>query len=136
MWRIKINYFGYSRTRKISIYRLGHTRTSQGIILAFDLTDKYSFENLTIWLEGIKNYNSNNKPIVLFGNKSDCKEERKVSEEEARKFVKEKGLINYFENSYKENINIKEGFFEISNHIYINDPSFKEGLDLRKGNNN
>ena len=50
-----------------------------------------------------------NVPVILIGNKSDLKDERKVSYKEGENFAK-KYNIKFFECSAKEGINVKEAF--------------------------
>ena len=100
---------GQERFRSIPI---GTLRSSQGVIVVFDLTDKESFYKVTNWLKDIRNI-SPNKPIVLFGNKSDLVDERKVDKDEIDNLCKKEDL-KYFETSAKNNTGIKEGFTKIA----------------------
>ena len=50
----------------------------------FDVTSRESFVNISKWLNEIKLNTSSNTVMILLGNKIDCKDDRKVSEEEAR----------------------------------------------------
>ena len=100
---------GQERFRSIPI---GTLRSSQGVIVVFDLTDKDSFDKVTNWLKDIRNI-SPNKPIVLFGNKSDLVDERKVDKDEIDNLCKKEDL-KYFETSAKNNTGIKEGFTKIA----------------------
>ena len=100
---------GQERFRSVSI---GTLRGSQGVIIVFDLTDKDSFDKLTNWLKDIRNH-SLSLPIVLFGNKSDLVDERKVDKDEIDNLCKKEDL-KYFETSAKNNTGIKEGFTKIA----------------------
>ena len=100
---------GQERFRSFPISTL---RSSQGVIVVFDLTDKESFYKVTNWLKDIRNI-SPNKPIVLFGNKSDLVDERKVDKDEIDNLCKKEDL-KYFETSAKNNTGIKEGFTKIA----------------------
>ena len=100
---------GQERFRSFPISTL---RSSQGVIVVFDLTDKESFYKVTKWLKDIRN-NSLNLPVVLFGNKSDLVDERKVDKDEIDNLCKKEDL-KYFETSAKNNTGIKEGFTKIA----------------------
>ena len=89
----------------------GTIKNSQGIIVAFALDDLSSFNNVITWLQDVREI-STNIPIVLFGNKCDLVDNRKVEKEEAEEFANN-NEVTYFETSAKENINIKEGFDKI-----------------------
>lgn len=102
---------------------------SHGIILTFDLTKKSSFNSLESWLNDIKE-NSNEVPVVIFGNKCDLFENYEVENEEAKKFAKEHNL-QYFETSAKQNVNVQEGFNSIAEIAYEK-YSGNNSLDLNK----
>ena len=96
---------------------LNTIRTSQGVVVVFSYENKESFDNITNWLDEVKE-NLNNASVVLFGNKCDLpKEEWKVTKEQAKKFAEEINLP-FFETSAKDNIGIKEGFEEVVNAAY------------------
>ena len=102
---------GVERFRKPTLYIL----RKSGIIIAFDLTKRETFKNVTNWLKMIKEIN--NCPIALFGTKCDLKEKREISKEEAEEFA-ENNEMSYFETSAVENINIEEGITTIANDAY------------------
>lgn len=94
----------------------GTIKNSQGIIVAFALDDLSSFNNVITWLQDVREI-STSIPIVLFGNKCDLVDNRKVEKEEAEEFANN-NEVTYFETSAKENINIKEGFDKIIEEAY------------------
>ena len=113
----------------------GTIKNSQGIIVCFALNDRSSFDNVLTWLQDVREISSK-IPIVLFGNKCDLIEERKVTNEEAKEFADNNEII-YFETSAKDNINIKEGFEKISEDAYSKALAEEEGkIELLKKNNN
>ena len=90
-------------------------KVSNGAVIAFDLTDKRSFDNILKWLNMIKEIA--NCPIALFGCKCDLIEQRKISKEEIEQFSKEYNL-HYFETSSLQNYNVKESIETFANEIY------------------
>ena len=113
----------------------GTIKNSQGIIVCFALNDKNSFDNVLTWLQDVREISSK-IPIVLFGNKCDLIEERKVTNKEAKEFADNNEII-YFETSAKDNINIKEGFEKISEEAYSKALAEEEAkIELLKKNNN
>ncbi len=72
--------------------------------IVFDITSQESFGKLDFWLENLRR-GVGEIPIILVGNKSDLKSDRKVSVEEAEKFA-EKLNTTYFEVSAKDNVNL------------------------------
>ena len=104
---------GQERFRSVSSSTI---KNSQGIIVCFSLIDEKSYKNVLSWLQNIRD-ESTKIPIVLFGNKCDLEDQRKISKEEAEQFAHRHG-IPYFETSAKLDINIKEGFKKIIDDAY------------------
>ena len=102
---------------------------SHGIVLTFDLTNRKSFDNLGIWLNDIQN-NSNEVPVVLFGNKCDLFEKYEVENNEAKSFAKDHSL-EYFETSAKQDINVQDGFNALARMAYAK-YSGNNSIDLNK----
>lgn len=72
-------------------------------IIAFDITNKKSFNSLPKWFSDINTHSDREGvPILVAGNKSDLKEERTVILEDIKKFVDDAGLV-YCETSAKYN---------------------------------
>ena len=100
-------------------------RHAQGMIIAFDLTQRKSFENVRAWIDSIyRNSPDTTMPKVLVGNKVDLADseeggKRAVLKSEAVKIANEHGLM-YFETSAKENINISELMQHIMGLVYDN----------------
>ena len=105
---------GQERFRSIA---LKTARSVHGVIIAFDVTNINSFNNLEGWLQEIKEKCSKGISILLFANKVDIENRRKVSREEIEAFAKAKDL-EYFEISARNKIGIDEGFSYIANKAY------------------
>ena len=114
--KIKIIFWDTAGQERFHSLSSGTIKNSQGIIICFALNDKQSFENVVLWLEDVRNV-SEKIPIVLFGNKCDLVDERKVTKKEIDRFVKKNDLV-YFETSAKEKINLEEGFQKIFEDAY------------------
>ena len=104
---------GEERFRSLSIKTV---KNSQGIVLVYDITNRESFEHLVNWLNEIKD-ESDKVSMILFGNKCDLEEKRKVTKQEAEKFAKQ-NKIPYIETSAKTFSNINEGFSILANDAY------------------
>ena len=93
------------------------------MIIAFDLTQKKSFENVHTWIDSIyRTAPDATLPKVLVGNKVDLADgqgQRAVLKSEALKIANEHG-IQYFETSAKENVNVKEVMQFIMSEVYDN----------------
>ena len=124
---IKLIIFDHGGQERFRSGIFAFMKSVDGIILTFDFIRRESFNNLTNWLDQIKE-NLNNPLIVLFGNKVDRdNHEWTVTSEEASKFAKEK-RIAYFETSAKTGLGINEGLSFIVNGIY----NKKMGIDDNK----
>ncbi len=119
---------GQERYRSISKQTI---QIADGFILVFSVIDRKSFEHIIYWLNTIdENTDIKKKVIILIGNKIDV-ENRKVTEEEASNFAKDKKL-KYFETSAKSGIGIKEAFTQLYEDIY---KKFKENKSINEDEN-
>ena len=84
---------------------------ANGIIFAYDITKKRTFDNLKTWIiqseESAEGYKS-----LIIGNKLDLQEQREVPNETMTKFCENRG-IQGMETSAKENINVNDCFYEL-----------------------
>ena len=92
-------------------------RQAQGMIIAFDLTNRRSFENVQTWIASIYRLAPDSTiPKVLVGNKVDL-DGRVVTRSEAQRLAEDHG-IEYFETSAKENVNVQELMQHIFGLVY------------------
>lgn len=89
------------------------------MIIAFDLTNQESFENVKGWMNSIYKHSDPSIAKVLVGNKLDLEQDRVVPTAEARKLATEHGM-EYFETSARDNINIQEVLQYIMGKVYDN----------------
>ena len=82
-----IDTAGQERFRSMA---LNTAKSVQGIIIVFDVTSIDSFNNLEEWLQNIEEKCGKDAIIVLFGNKVDIVDRRKVSNVEIETYVKKK----------------------------------------------
>lgn len=106
-------------------------RGAQIIIYVFDITNRESFKNISIWIQETNTIAPDNCIRVLVGNKCDYdnidyqtiteNKTREVSSKEAELFAKLNNFIGYYETSAKKNTGIEKFFLEIGNYyIQIN----------------
>ncbi len=86
-------------------------KSCNAYILVFDITSLKSFQNLENWVKLINDTTVANF-YCLVGNKSDLKDQRQVTQQDAIKFAS-KYSLQYIETSAKENENIEKVF----NHV-------------------
>jgi Ras-related protein Rab-2A len=84
-------------------------RFSAVVLLVFDVTQRATFEHLHTWLEEVRA--SSSAELALVGNKTDLREQRCVSREEAEAFAEKIGAL-YFETSALRDRGVTEAFVE------------------------
>jgi small GTP-binding protein len=97
---------GQERYRNIA---KSYFQSTDGFVIVYDITNEESFEKLDFWFEQINTNAPKIAKTILFGNKSDMKDERKVSKEEGEKYAKDNELT-FFEVSAKDGSNVNEAF--------------------------
>lgn len=120
-------------------------RNANGIFVVFDLTDKYTFSQIKMWLLEIKKYAPEDTRITIIGNKVDLQTKRQISYEEAKEYSNNIDA-SYFETSAKLGINISDMFIDIVKEIlkhkitsYVpinNNVELGKTIKLEKINNN
>jgi small GTP-binding protein len=110
IWRTK----GQERFRTVP---KAYLRNAVGVILVFDLTNKKSFNDLSIWLNKVRKFCVPDASVTLVGNKSDLVDQRVVSQDEAENFAQENQL-QYLETSAREDQNIQEAFRITAMDVY------------------
>ena len=97
-------------------------RHSEACVLVFDLTVKDTFLNIDNWrkefLTALNPKEPESFPFVLVGNKSDMKDDIKVTNEEIEAYCKEHNNMPYFATSAKEDINLEETFNKVADMAY------------------
>ena len=94
-------------------------RKASGVLLVFDLTNNFSFQNLEKWVAEIYLYCETMVEIILIGNKKDLVTNREIKLEEAQEFVR-KHNFTYFETSAKDNSDqsIEHAFLDLAHRIH------------------
>ena len=98
------------------------------------ITKRKTFDNVTNWINQIKEEVSDKVTIILVGNKIDDEEHRDVKTEEGEQLAKELGLM-FFECSAKSGINIDSTFNELVKKTVENYSKVTKGESLKKGKN-
>ena len=114
---------GQERFRSITT---SYYKSSNGLLLMYDITKKETFDNINNWIDSIKDSlgDENNYLMVLLGNKVDLANanpsSREITAEEAESFCKEKDLFWGGECSAKDftEEQLKEIFTKYTLEIY------------------
>jgi Ras-related protein Rab-11A len=91
---------------------------AKGALVVYDITSKISFENIDKWMLEIKEKSSKDLKLMIIGNKSDLKDGRQVSNEEAMRKAKDTGIA-LMETSALDSTNVKEAFHDLLKEMYI-----------------
>lgn len=88
---------------------------ANGALLVYDMTNKKSFEKLDEWMQSFRDARDD-APIILIGNKSDLKNQIKITESESSEYANTNnmGLII---TSAKTGQNVEEAFIELTIRI-------------------
>jgi Ras-related protein Rab-1A len=101
---------GQERFRTITT---SYYRSSDAILLVFDVSDSNTFKNLDSWLEDIRLYARENVDIMLIGNKVDLESSRATEFQEAKEFAERNNML-YVETSAKNHVNVDQAFTQIT----------------------
>lgn len=105
---------GQERFRTIT---QSYYRSANGVIMAYDITKRGSFESLTRWLDDVRRYAGSNIVQILIGNKKDLENQREVNFVDAKQFAQQNSMIGVIESSAKDNINIDETFIKLAKEL-------------------
>lgn len=90
----------------------------EGIIVVFDLTRPETFSDLDFWVNSIMAEKNYSPVVVLMGNKSDLKDQQKVTEEEFQKMAAKLNAIHFL-TSAKTGENVEEAFLRLGNELVL-----------------
>ncbi|ELT90087.1 hypothetical protein CAPTEDRAFT_55121, partial [Capitella teleta] len=109
---------GQERFRSLTKFQY---RSTKGLLLVYDVTDRTSFETLGYWLDSIDSeLDRNNKepvPVFIVGNKTDLEESRVVSTQEGKKAAESHYVHGFLETSAKNGHNVSEAFNKLADAI-------------------
>ena len=92
----------------LQLFKDAYFNGAKGILAVFDATRKNSLRDLTLWIDGVRD-SVGPIPVYVLGNKTDLKDRREVTDEDARKtFVSYECPIFY--TSAKTGENVEQAF--------------------------
>ncbi|XP_045164394.2 ras-related protein Rab-43-like [Mercenaria mercenaria] len=105
---------GQERFRTIT---QSYYRSANGVIMAYDITKRTSFDSIPRWLDDVKRYAGPSIVQILIGNKRDLENMREVNFSEANSFAQHQNMIAHLETSAKENTNVDETFTKLAKEL-------------------
>jgi len=100
-------------------------RSTQGIVLFYDVSDKQSFDHLCFWKAEIDRYAPEDHSIILIGAKLDLENERQVDYQAGLLLANSWGTP-FFEISSVTGANIEAAFLEMVDKIIIRSPDLSK----------
>lgn len=91
-------------------------RNANCAVVVYDITQISSFEKARTWIRELQRQADPSIVIALCGNKTDLAVRRQVTEEDAKKYADEEGLM-WFETSAKTGKGVPEVFTAIGRHL-------------------
>ena len=88
-------------------------RGAAAAIIVYDMQSQQSWQRAKSWVRELQRQGNANLVIALAGNKSDCKDMRKVSKEEAEAYAEEQKLSIFLETSAKSGEFVNDLFYSI-----------------------
>lgn len=124
--QIILNIYDTAGQERFRNLATGYMKSADGFLVCFDLTSESTLENVTNWINSIKNTARKNASMLIIGNKSDLNEDREVSTEQGKQFAAKNG-IDYLETSSKMHIGVDEAFETLVKKI-LEQREIEEGL--------
>jgi len=100
--------------------------------VVYDITLKASFERAKAWVAELRQQGTPNMVIALAGNKADLSSNREVTEEDARAYASEQGLL-FLETSAKSNYNVTELFEAVAKKLPRSAPAAEDDSHVTIG---
>ncbi len=111
-------------------------RNASLAMIVYSIDSKESFEHLDAWLKDVRLLCNPDVKIFLIGNKQDLETQRKVSLEEAQKYVNDKEFDYFSETSAKTGFNAKEVFIQAAKVLFVEHLKYKRKASIENKNSN
>ncbi|OMJ91926.1 hypothetical protein SteCoe_5488 [Stentor coeruleus] len=118
--QLEMQIWDTAGTEKFRVITRTYYQKCSGIIIAYDCTDQKSYNNVTKWMDQIRNNVEDDTPKVIIACKID-RPDRKISKSDGENLA-ETMKVQYFETSAKAGIGIDETF------IYLARQCFDRGI--------
>ncbi|XP_004851338.1 ras-related protein Rab-19 [Heterocephalus glaber] len=115
--RVKMQVWDTAGQERFRTITQSYYRSAHAAIIAYDLTQRSTFESVPNWIHEVEKYGAANLVIMLIGNKSDLWQKRHVLFEDACTLAEKYGLLAVLETSAKESRNIDEAFMLMAKEL-------------------
>lgn len=108
-------------------------RNANCAVVVYDITQSSSLEKARTWIRELQRQADPNIVIALCGNKTDLAARRQVTQDEAKKYAEEEGLM-WAETSAKSGEGVTEVFTAIAKKLpSVASPAARPGAGTRTG---
>uniref|UniRef100_K3WDS7 Ras-related protein Rab-21 n=1 Tax=Globisporangium ultimum (strain ATCC 200006 / CBS 805.95 / DAOM BR144) TaxID=431595 RepID=K3WDS7_GLOUD len=104
-------------------------RDADGALLVYDITDEESFKKVRTWVKELRRIVGDDIDIAIAGNKVDLQRNRKVDEDEARRYAESVGAT-HFNTSAKLNRGLEDVFVDLTKRMLGRSSSKKKKSTL------
>ncbi|ELP87618.1 hypothetical protein EIN_146120 [Entamoeba invadens IP1] len=103
---------GQERFRNITT---SYYRGTQGVLIVFDMTDKFTFEKVITWFQDVMEHNMVESPVIyLVGNKLDLEGKYVINREMVEGLSRKLGGVKFFFCSAKNGEGVQELFSQMT----------------------
>lgn len=107
-----------------------YARDAKGIFILFDLTDDQSFLDLKQWIQ-FANDQAPEAAIIVFGNKIDLDDQRKVDSEKLADFAAKEG-VTFFEGSAKTGQAVQDAVEKMAELVMASNKTTQSAISIDK----
>ncbi|XP_064633472.1 ras-related protein Rab-43-like [Lineus longissimus] len=115
--RVKLQVWDTAGQERFRTITQSYYRSANGVIIAYDITKKDTFDNINRWVDDVMKYSGPNITQLMIGNKKDLEGLREVSVTQARELAKHYDMMEPVETSAKDNTNIDEAFIKMAKEL-------------------
>jgi len=114
--KVKVQVWDTAGQERFRTITTSYYRSSQGILLVYDITDKNTFQNVRSWMSNIMQHADADVNKILIGNKCDLHLRRAVTYAEGEALAKEY-KIPFYETSAMTDVNVDQAFMHIARAV-------------------
>lgn len=123
--KVRLEIWDTAGQERFKAITRSYLRGAQGIILVYDVTEKSTFDHISVWMDQIQQYADISVGKIIVGNKCDLTDKRIITEEHGKEladkyiyciFIIYRYNVPHFECSAKNGNNVNELFYAI---VYI-----------------
>ncbi|EFC35256.1 rab family small GTPase [Naegleria gruberi] len=128
--KVKLQIWDTAGQERFRTITTSYYKGAQGVIMVYDITQRKSFENLSTWLNDVKQYADPNVSLILVGNKVDLEDQRQVTENEANEWAQRNNISVCLQTSAMNSLNVDVAFDRMVDGIF--EHSFENSLSAPK----